>query len=370
MRAVNPALNKIRAALLNRNATIMCVGDSFTEGYQATNFIDNRWVAKLVSGLQTTYMGAAGGLGYANIYSTVVPGGGSTSGSAYWTKAHNTLVNETGTFGYRTYTPDTNEVLTFNYTGTSIKLHYRQGTASNVPFTVNVDSGGAVTVTPSTTGGANNQGTYSTPVLSHGAHSAVITPQASGIAYIKGAFVYDGDETTGIRIWDNAQYGYTSTNFLSLFCDTPSLTDTMSTNLCANPDLVIVMGGLNDGNAGIGTTTFQTNLQSIITNIKSFCTNSPSFLLVGEYNAPSLYGGDQSAYYATMQTVAMYDSANVTYMSLLGQMITGDISGDNLHPSNQGYAHIASLIQQFLAPASSFNQVGLRPHLFSPGNAR
>lgn len=365
-------LNHIRQALKeNANVNIMCIGDSITEGYAATNFIDNRYISVMVNNLQRSYKGAAGGLGFANIYSAAVPGGGSTSGTAYWTKAHSTQVTgQSGTFGDRTYTPDVNEVLTFNYTGTSIKLQYAQGTGSNVPFTVNVDGGGAVTVTPSTTGGLNNQATYSTPVLSHSTHSAVITPQASGIAYIKGAFVYDGDETAGIHLWDSGHYGYTSTDIVGSSASSGSLTDLMSTNLCSQPDLVTIMLGLNDGQISMTAATFYSNMKNIIANIATNCTTRPSFLLVAEYNAPSGYGGSQSGFFSVMQQIASEDTDHITAISLIGVMGAADISGDNLHPSNVGYAKIGTIISDLLTRPAGLVIGGLRPYPFSPGIAR
>lgn len=337
------------AACATTAVNIMTFGDSITEGAgPASNYIDARYISYLGYLLQTRFL-ADGGLGYVNVYSGTGVNGPS-SGSCYWEWSP---AGPTGAASLRapggriTTDPAVGTGVSLTYVGTSFKLLYKQGTSDCQPFTVNTNFLGAVTVTPATTGGARYDGVYQSPVQAHGTYLAAITPSSGNAIRPAGAVIYDGDETGGIHVFEHGYYGIDSTQELQGGAPHPGtvegLTDILSVNMCVDPALVIIFLGLNDGNHGISAATYKTNIQSIIDNVKSLCTRSPSFVLVGPYN--TTYGGNMDAYYGKLQEIAAADQFNVRAFSLnVGFPDTGDISGDNLHPTSQGHAHIAALI--------------------------
>lgn len=345
-------LNAVKTASTTP-VNIIGLGDSVTEGQGCeTAFIDNRWLQQFSRIMQGRYQ--SGGLGFTNSYSSVT---GSTTGTAGWSFTAGNSDSVTGddlqAFGGRRFSPATNSVITFSFVGTSCLLHYRQGIASIKAWSYTLDGGSPVTVTPATTGGDRMDGAVATAVLSHGSHTVVMTPTTNERALVHGAFVYDGDETNSIHVWEHAKYGITSTNYLAGGTAAPGalagLAGPLSSGLCANPALVLIFLGLNDGNAGVAAATYQSNITSIIANYRSYTSVGASIVLIcpystsyGDTNAP---GGNMNAYKAALINIRNADPANTIVVDL--RDMTPPTLPDNLHPNNAGHLAIA----QFIAKA-------------------
>lgn len=353
------ALGKAQTSTVN----ILCIGDSVTEGGQHSAFVNGRWVHVLQQNLQAQFGANRGGIGWLNCYSSIAYGTSTT----YWSgSGSHSGTSHTRAFGGRYMVWAVNEVVTLTYVGTSFKVQYQLGTSD---FTVNVDGSGAVNVSPGA--GSTLQGAYSSPVLASGSHSAVFTPTSGQALKIFGAVIYDGDESAGVIAYENALYGNTTTSALSTYAGLTGLTDSMSANFCYNPSLVTIMFGLNDDNGGMSTATYTANLQTIISNVKSFCTNNPTFLVCGQWDAGS-YSTHGLLFDAAAEAVATADPENVIYNSYYSTITSGagTIYTDSIHPNDAGHTAIGNQMSAFLAPTVSFSDTGTRPHPFQPGSAR
>lgn len=107
-----------------------------------------------------------------------------------------------------------------------------------------------------------------------------------------------------------------------------------------NPDLVIIAFGMNDGTAGVSTTTFKNNIQAIINDVKATNPNT-EFILVAPMlaNPDSSYSGSQASYKASLQTLTGVGTvlADLTgvHQELLNHKKYGDLTGNNInHPND------------------------------------
>lgn len=358
-------LKPIKTLLENCSTTpvnILCIGDSTTEGGNATNFVDDRWTEKLQRGLQSAFNYGNGGVGWLNTVSSF----GYGSSTCQWSGS-GSLGGGVRNFGNRTMAWATNAAVTLTYTGTSFKAQYLLGTSS---FTVAVDGGAPVTVNPAA--GTTNQGAYSAPVLTNGSHTAVFTPTVGQTVPVTGAIIYNGDETTGVQVFEDALYGQTTTSALAGWCSSTGLIDPLSANFCPNPALVTIQFGLNDDHNGISTATYKSNIQSIISNVQSLCSNTPIFIVCGQWNAGA-YAPDGRAFSDAAQQIATADPTHVVYTDFFSTITAGysTLDNDSIHPNNAGEVAIANqLLSLFTFAGPSFSDVSIKPHPFQPGTAR
>lgn len=356
---------------------IFSMGDSVAEGYSqetappSVGFVDLRYNAKLVRKLQTRYS-VPGGVGYINNWAYYMPHS-SQDGSVYWTFSGGGANSQADdhAFGARTYTPAANEVVTLHFTGTSFVPQFSRGAAANIgPIVVNIDSGAHIyTITPSPpTGAVDYQGTDAQcPVMASTTHTVTFTPAAGKIAYIHGALIRDGDETRGFRIWDQAQAGATTSQFLGLGGGggvgaggqpgtVVGMTDPLSAGLCVNPALVIIELGLNDGSLHVAAATFESRLNTIIANVKSLCSITPSFLLIVMQTNPLATSPAWSAYRTAILNVQAADPLNVAVYDISALAPTagnsyeaGKFNTDGVHPTYLGHEYIATGLDALLA---------------------
>lgn len=343
----------------NSTIPILCIGDSVTEGGIVVSFVDDRWTTKLQRAFQSRYNNGIGGVGWLNTVSSF----GYGTSTCQWSGT-GSLGGNTNNFGNRTMSWGTNAAVTLTYVGTSFKLQYALG-GSN--FTSNVDSSGAVTVTVGA--GSTNQGVYSSPILASGSHTAVFTPTAGQAIQVTGAIIYNGDEATGVSIFEDALYGQTTTSALAGWASSTGLVDPLSPNICPNPVLVTLMFGLNDNHNGISTATYKTNLQSIIANVKALCTNQPIFLLCGQWLAGA-YAPDGVNFGIAASQVAAADPLNCIYSSFLSTITGTNLGGDGIHPNEAGMLAIANQIAAIFTSTASPMGGSTRPYPFQGGIAR
>lgn len=210
------ALTPWRAALANRDnvpARILFVGDSRTEGEGATT-VGNRWQNKVAATLRSRFPVTGGNPAYASAnYVPVKYISPTLAGQSLFSAPAGGTFYETNNFGLGTRVIDlragANTTLTF--TGTSCKIAYvRAATAGS--FTYAVNGGSAVTV--SWAAGSTQDGQLvSLGPFTAGVHTVLITG-VTGSAYIAGAYVYNGEETKGIQVFDAGHHGVTSNTII------------------------------------------------------------------------------------------------------------------------------------------------------------
>lgn len=331
-----PALTQWRAQAANRLyglVNVVCIGSSTTEGFNATA-LPRRYVNRLGTLLHS---------------SLSVPGvvGGYHVGAADtgWTLGGTSALDGNG-LGLQSRVLQAAATMSRTETNcTSVEVYFQQGPGAGA-FTVTVDAGSPVTVTPNTTGTANRgDGVYSSPPLAAGSHTFLIT--ATAATAINGIYVRNGDETTGIRVFQSGRSG-------SITSDWSGASRTLMQRLAQlNPPLVTIMLGSNDFNTSINPITFQTALQSLVNQIKAAVTPTPSILIVGTYrrmDSTPTYSWD--LYLAAMAAVAAADPANVEYINISAPYPTSPqlnastlvIDTDLIHQTDKGHALMGDLL--------------------------
>ncbi|MCK9896978.1 GDSL-type esterase/lipase family protein [Frankia sp. AgB32] len=324
-----------RAALANRwyaPARIVAVGSSTTAGVAATA-IDRRYVNRLGDLLHASHNppGVAGGAHIAAVDSGWTLTGTNSTNALGLSLQSVTLA--AGATMSRTVNPCTGFTVLFE-----------QGPGAG-QFTVAVDGGSAVSVTPDTTGTANrHDGTYSTPTVTSGSHSILIT--AVGACVISGVYAHQGDLTGGVQIYQSGRSGAVTNDFVANLS-----VPTRIAQLAAG--LVILMTGSNEYQSGVSPTAFATALTTLIGNIRATVNPVPSMLLVGTYRrldvtAPAY---PWASYLQAMRDMAADDPANLAYVDISGVYPTSQsvdlydlIGSDSVHQTDRGHAMMADLI--------------------------
>ncbi len=240
---------------------------------------------------------------------------------------------------------------TFNPT-TGFTLYFVQGPGQG-SFTVSIDGGTATTIIPDTSGAANrHDGSWKSAVLTRGSHSILIT--ATNACIISGVYVYDGDETSGVQVFNSGKGGTTAADFAGANAST--ITTRLGT---LSPGLVAIMLGSNDYQTGVVPNTFKTNIQTIISNIKAGVTPAPSFLLIGTYRRLDVSSPTYpwSAYLQAMSDIAAADPTNVSFVDISAPYPSANnstsdpwdvIDTDSIHQTDRGHAMMADLLAQAL----------------------
>lgn len=343
-------LQRFRQALATVETTALnwwAIGDSITEGGGAS-ILDYGYVYQLLRGLQKRVTRAGrGGFGYLPTYLPSFSGSGGSNN--YWTfTGGSSNTTSSWLFGSGRANTGTGTSATLTFTGTSFIIHHQVGAVTSVPFTVTVDGGSPVTVTPPTTGGVTPRGIYTSSALTRGVHTVVVAPVGSTVMVIFGATIFDGDETTGIHSYANGVSGATST---VVAAGQASATATLDQAAVApNPALVTIHLGTNNSSGP----TLQTDLTQIIANVKAACTLTPSFLLISPPRTTNITPTLSTALDAAVRAVAAADPTNVACLVLSDYFITapsvgnayvnGIFSTDAIHPSDAGHGFTAQLI--------------------------
>lgn len=328
---------------------ILTIGDSISEG-TGPSIIEKRWASKFRDGLRTKH-GVTGGRGY-------VP-------AAYAVPAATNLFVLSGGAAVATGTQGLGKrVVTMTAAGhtatltvpaghTSAKLFYTGGSGRG-QFTYTVDGGSATTVNTAQFGTARDYTTHITGLSTGSSHTIVISWLSTGTVLLTGVMLYNGDETTGIRLWDGAHHGQTSAYFA---------TTTEPWYLTVNtiqPTLAILALGTNDWSIGTPTAAqVKTNLATITAGIRAQCTVAPSIIVMPMYErmATGTPTETWTNYVAAMRDYALEDG-DVAIFDLYKRIGTingsgsnahGILTGDFTHPTDKGSQMIADALLDFVS---------------------
>ena len=335
------ALTQFRSRLVSGVAAspihVLHIGDSVTEstGASATTL---RYENQLDAALQTAYdpSGVAGGSGFVNTFHNGDPASGWSLGGG------GAGTNSAGYLGFREHSYNPGETATFAFTGTSFSLHFTKGKAFVTlgEFTLTIDGGAPVTVTPAA-GSQNLQGVYTSPTLMRGAHTLICTPSPGHRLYLAGIHVFDGDEHVGIHGWEAGHFGIKTSGYGG-----GQLADYCAMN---NPALITMLLGLNDLCTGVTASSYSTSIQDIITSVRGYCAGSPSFLLLSPYARTDLTSQQQALVPEYANALAAIDDGDVDvdFYDLGANFVPTSAPAhmsDAVHPNDAGHATIASLI--------------------------
>ena len=357
------ALRRWFAALATRStapADIMTVGDSILEGAGLTSYL-NRPVYLLGKKLQNLFPlpGVTGGYGF------VAPFMNASAPADY------PVVNVGGSqgltygLGFRSLTWTAAASSTITIPGaTTIGIRYLQSlTTGSLKWSID----GGATTTIDTSGTPVDFAETKIAIRDQGAH-ALKVEWVAGTIIFDGFMVYNGDESSGIRVFEGDQAGAGSTSFVGDATLQTRLGDTMAT---ISPDLLIVELGVNDymGAANIQKTAaqFTTNLETILSIAKSRITNDPSVVLccMWETYVSGRTGlSPWSDYVDAIYDIADADddvcvldfgkrirlSPNIGAGDTARGLLTSSEPLNPVHPSNAGAAYLAETLARFLSP--------------------
>ncbi|QKS21007.1 SGNH/GDSL hydrolase family protein [Curtobacterium sp. Csp1] len=320
---------------------IVIIGDSYTEGEGATarafrfvNAFRDRIRAFHPTG------GVAGGSNYLTANPIIAsypkdPSGSYTSDFRFG-------------FGKRGVQLAAGTPITFTVSATSVRIAWLRDTGTG-SFTYSVNGGATTTVN---TSGAHADGQTTTIAGLSGVTDTITIALNSGYVIIEGLYVYNGDETRGIRVWESGHFGWTAANFIS----TPSggtATDWLAHVTNVQPSLVVVELGENDATK-VSAATYQSNLSTLISNVKAACTAAPSIVLVAGPERNNTLVEAWANYVAAMKSIASNDSTiDVLDLTTVLPKVNGAPAGwyaDSVHPSNRGHAEIATALVEFITP--------------------
>jgi hypothetical protein len=320
---------------------VVMIGDSYTEGEGATarafrfvNAFRDRLRAFHPTG------GVAGGANYLTANPIIAsypkdPAGSFTSDFRFG-------------FGKRAVQLAAGAPITFTVSATSVKIAWFRDTGTG-SFTYNVNGGATTTVS---TNGAHADGQTTTITGLSGVTDTITIALNSGYVIIEGLYVYNGDETRGVRVWESGHFGWTAADFLT----TPSggtATDWLSHVTNVQPALVVIELGENDATK-VSAATYQSNLATLIANVRAACSTAPSIVLVAGPERNNTLVEAWVNYVAAMKAIASNDNAiDVLDLTTVLPKVKGAPAGwyaDSVHPSNHGHAEIATALVEFITP--------------------
>lgn len=345
-------LRTLKAAIAARDLDILGIGDSIMEGSAGPSAITNRYLDKWLAQLRAKY-GVTGGQGYKPIQYGNAPSGGQpwalssgglSGGSSFGLGKRFANLN-----GSRT-----TATLTVPVGHTDVDIFYTGGPSTGV-MTVNPDGAGATSVNTATGHSTVRDYTYRVSGLNPATtHSIVVTWTSGGSVPLTGAMLYNGDTSSGFRLWDGAHYGYLSSDFSN------SADVWLLTVNTIQPDLVIVSIGTNDWSGGTNTAAqVKTNLQSIITNVRAQCTVPPSIILAPQYErkASGTPVDTWANYVAAMRSLAAADG-DIAVFDMYRRLGTINTTGTNTlsllngtdltHATDKGNQMIADALFDFV----------------------
>ena len=349
------ALRPFHAGLADRaNAAcdIVVIGDSITEGAQASAR-SKRWVSRLLDNLRTRFpvAGVIGGPGY---FPTYYAGGASgITLPAPATLTGSPVQNVTFGLGKRSSELTTGKSAQWTVTGTSVDVLFAQGTSSGI-MGVSIDGGAVTNINTSTTVANKDLGIQRVSLGASGSHTVTLSWVSGGTVYPEGIMVYDGDENSGVRLWESGHWGWQSGDWSnSAGSKLLYLGQRLST---INPKLVVIELGTNDyGNAGTAAA-MRTNLEAIIAQIKASVTNDPSFVLLGLYKRSGTFTNQWSDFQAQFEAMEEADP-QIAYFDFSKRLPTYStnselalVNADGVHPTDKGHGYLADALAGFLSP--------------------
>ncbi len=337
-----------RQGLANRlygGVNVVAIGSSTTAGNNATA-LGRRYVNQLGADLHLKYNAAA------------VAGGAHILGvDSGWTFT-GTHGTDTNGLGLQSVTLATSATMTRTENPcTGFDVYYAQGPGAGA-FTVSIDGATAVTVTPDTNGtAARHDGVYSSPTVTSGSHSILIT--ASAATVINSVYARGGDESAGVRLYNS---GLAGANAGSFYFASAAFYQRLA---ALNPRLVLVMLGANDFSGQTALATFSTQMQGIVDRIVGAVTPTPSILMVGTYRRLDVTGVPTISWQQYLDAMAAVAAANpgvVEYVDISASYPTtqeADQSSlvidptDYIHQGDRGHRLMSDLLTaQLTAPAA------------------
>lgn len=346
------ALHTFRRRLSRRffePVNILCVGTSTTFGTGASS-VEGGFTARLGQALRQRY-GTSGGCHYLPTHSG-------------W--ARNAAGNANYDFGQASMSLTSGSYLERSMVCTGFRVLFKRGTSSG-GLSVSIDGGTAQALSTQVGIGSTYDGVWDSAVLTRGPHTIRITG-TSGTTEVGGVYAFDGDEASGIRVWNGGRPGVTTSVWAQTSAGAPSHWGRAGS---LDPALLVFTVSTNDFNSQVDPAVFKANVKSSIEYFRLACRKPPSVLLVHPFLRPGAgsptyswgsYGGKLQEIAAELPDVQFLD---VGQHWPVDQVSDEDdlLSVDDLHPTDAGHAWLADVVAEHLsglpsAPSSVGAAVG------------
>lgn len=335
-------------SMLSRARQVRCdivaLGDSIMEG-QGAAAVSDRWISKVESDLRRQWMTGAGGPGYVP---AVYAAGPDSSKFPAWTYNPSTAANLPQGPGYKAWKLNQNTTATITRRCTSFKLFFYRLASDTV--TITIDGGAPTSWTIPVVAGTPQQ-VWTSPALTSGDHTIVVTCTSTGTSFCGGAF-FDGDETAGVTMWDSSHSGATMKLYAQTYTDWSNWLTHMSA------DLLMMGCGTNDcqtATGGYSSAEYKGYAQNLIDMARAKIPSLP-VLFIPPYKPISTVTTIEpwANYIAKLHELADENPHCAVFdMGLRIPDLTTDTYGfraDTLHPSSRGMAYMAALGTAALTP--------------------
>jgi lysophospholipase L1-like esterase len=305
------------------------VGDSLDAGENSGSYATSSWPMRFKTILQ--------GLGYPVKTGWVAPYSGFANDPRF-VATTGTWTNIVPTPNPGKYAAASGAVLTFtsDETGTEASVLYNNSAGG---FTVSIDGGTAVTVTPT---GANTLGTYTVTGLANSIHTIAVTTTSSTFV---GVYACRVGVPYGIEITNFASSGSRAADWDDSWWNTY-----LGISLYLQPDLMVGGWGGNEALSGDTVGSYTAALDYIIAAINA----AGSDLVLRGLTPGDGVSVDGSAYNTALKGRAT--TANVPFIDMLDrwgtrgqQLLYGLYNSDTIHPAAPGYADMALAVADGLA---------------------
>lgn len=322
--AMLPIWTKMAQGRRGASTLITCIGDSETEGnYLGTTTNRWSWPHQMRSMLGMSSIG------------TVWFGNHSTDDR--WTKSAGTVL---GGFALGAKMTNNGDWIQFasDEAGTVVEVIYPDGVAfggTNQPFTIEIDGGAPVTVTPAHTN-VNLTRTFSG--LSNTVHTVKVTATGTS-SFIVGIRISSG-ATAGVEVMGAgfsgtkaADWADTTWGFLSIW----------GQSVYRTPSIMVISLGINDAGVPLTIDSYKASMNALITNVK---TKTNAAMLVAQ--PPSNLLTNWEDFLAAQYDLA--DDNNLPLVDLTHRFVSWarassiGLYGDVTHPNDKGYNLIARTV--------------------------
>lgn len=356
-------------AALGGKARMVCVGDSVTMGFQASNPLTASWVGRVRTALQAQY--GDGGQGFfTSMYSTI-SGSGSQQITTAWTAA-GAFATSTGTWAadaasvagpgiYEVETTTVGSSITFPARGSIVKIYTLTGTVARAGYTYSIDGGAAVSVADS--GGTGAAAIQVTTVSGIAATTHTVKITHNGTAGQKLSVVGVGSENASGVVVDNL--GRSAAKATGFSLNDPAALNAVWNGGASYPtDLVIYALGVNDAGANTTADTWAANVGKYLKAVRESGDGSTDVVLlmnhIGAFEGTNAKYQDYvqrsrglaDAYNAALVDMWTIGHNSYNYWSQLGYW--GDAANpgaagtDNVHLSDAGHNAVANAMLPIL----------------------
>lgn len=231
-------------------------------------------------------------------------------------------------------------------TGTGVRVLYRQGSSVAPTFVVAIDDM-PHTVTVQQGVSSAYDGVWDSPPLSPGTHTVRVTAPA-GTVELGGLYAYDGDESSGVRVWCGGTPGVTSAAWTP---NAPGAASHWRRAGSLDPALLVMMVSSNDYASQVDPAAFKANVKAAVEFFRLACL-APPVLLVHTYrrltgssgaHAFGTYGQQLAALASEMDDVDYLDAGVHFPVSQVAD-VDDLVTADNVHPSDTGHQWLADIV--------------------------